>query len=229
MAYEFIVERWPSGRIERTLRRKRMLARVAIFTVGAKRLRFRDRPEGEPRSEWGPWIKRLAGLKMIAARTAKGEAGDRFFVERKSDRLQLRIWKIEGKETEPVPDLGCAPELEKIHHWLFTTYGTRIRSGGRGFCRFVSGTSTVSRHGYKTREWFGAAEDIFVVSPNTMEFLEEVADALVAEARKGNLHPREVIVNRRKWRSSTDKWEFYSGDRHFHIHGDVPGGEPCEP
>jgi hypothetical protein len=227
MTYQFICELWPKGGIEQTLKRTPMLERWQRFASPSKRVRLRRRG-----GDYGLWIPVDDALVRVRDITKEPRAGVRVITQRRTDKRELAITKIEA---EDVPDLGCAPALEAIHHYLWGKYGARIRSGGRGFCRYVDGTfppGIVSRHGYEDEDedWFGAAEDVFVVEPNTMEFLYEVARDLVAQAKAGKLEARDIICGDKRWRASNGfREEHYSGLFHRHIHVDVEGGGPCTP
>ena len=235
---EYRVERWPDPGddfLEKILGRTAMLWRVARFTLRRGKVRLRRRLEGEPSSEWGPWLSRLEALTRVSRQTAAADIGDRLFVQRESDERQLRIWKVAAKEpaTPEPPDLGCAPALEAIHWSVWVKFGAeRVRSGGRWLCRFVSGSSSVSRHGYKRDKapsWKGAAEDIFGVGDlNTMDGLRRIAEHIVNETIAGRLKARTVIWGDRVWTKALG-WQHYGGVFHRHVHVDVEGGEACRP
>lgn len=218
MTYDYIVE--TARGATKTMGRWAMLARWAAFTSRSFHVRLRRRGE-----EYGDWVTVPNAQQTFRAQTAADRAGVRVFTQRRRDGKEFVVTKV---ERDVVPDLGCEPALEKIHHAVFDVkYPGRVRSGGRYFCRFVDGTTVVSRHGYRTDRWQGAAEDIFVTDPNTMAFLEEVADFIVAETEAGRLDARTVIVNRRRW--TPLGWGPYTGAQHFHVHVDTDGGAPCTP
>jgi hypothetical protein len=223
--YEFICERWPSGNLEKTVLRPAMLNRWQRFTAGTVKVRLRRRG-----GNFGLWIPVPDALDRVSRVTREGGAGTRIITERRSDHRQLSITKVEHDD---VPDLGCAPGVEVIHHQVWERFGTTVRSGGRWYCRFVDGTfppGVVSYHGHEDEDgqWQGAAEDIFRVEPNTMDGLWEVAEFIVAKAMAGQNDCSRLIVADQSWRPSTG-WEHYAGDYHRHVHYQVEGGVSCTP
>jgi len=147
--------------------------------------------------------------------------GPKLIVQRRSDRSQLSI-----REVEAIPDLGAAPELEKIHAAVWAEFD--VRSGGLYLCRYIDGTHTTSKHGYLKDDpngWKGAAEDIFVIGGG-MPDLVLVAEFIVNGTKKDILEAETVIVDRKIWTPSQG-WHAYLGVQHFHVHVDVLGGHPC--
>jgi hypothetical protein len=132
-------------------------------------------------------------------------------------------------KTEPfsqVPDLGCHPEIEKAHAFLWDKYGEgKLRSAGRWYCRFVSGTTTVSKHGYYSDNpnWLGAAEDIFGEGTmNNMAGLYEIQEFLVRLCNQGKLDLATVIAGDRIWKKGQG-YSKYTGVFHTHVHIDAEG------
>lgn len=217
--YEYVVERHPSGDVHATLEREQMLARVDGFVKRSWLIRLRRR--GEP---WSRWLFRPLVKQKIRRRTHSNYGDPKLFIQRQSDMQTLSIHKVEGPEK--IPDLGCAPELERIHAAVWGKFGSSgVRSGGRYFCRFVDGTRIVSRHGYRSDTWQGAAEDIFSM-PDNMDALRVRANFIVSETQAGRLNARTVIVGDDVWTPSTG-WQPYGGVYHTHVHVDVEGGFPC--
>jgi len=184
---------------------------------------FRIRGRG---SDFGPYRKRKDIRQQVGRRTNFNDFGYRVFVQRKRDSKVLSIWKIEVED--PIPDLGCAPDIEKAHAALVKRYGAAaIPSGGRYYCRYVDGSHIVSHHGYVGPGWKGGAEDIFSV-PDNMDSLGDKAYFLVAETKAGRLNLNRVIVGNSSWSPSTG-WEWYGGEYHRHVHYQTAAGSPCSP
>ena len=59
--------------------------------------------------------------------------GPRIVIQREDDRDMRAI-----RELTQIPNLGAAPELEKIHAAVWRRYN--VRSGGLWLCRFIDGT-----------------------------------------------------------------------------------------
>ena len=138
-------------------------------------------------------------------------------------------------KTEPVtsvPDLGCHPEIEKAHALLWQKYGEdKLRSAGRWYCRYVDGTTTVSRHGYfsDNPNWLGAAEDIFGEgNMNNMAALYDIQEFLVRKCNEGEIDLYTVIAGDRRWRKG-EGYTKYTGVFHTHVHYDAEGGKACKP
>lgn len=197
-----------------------MLAALANFAFWSK-VRLRKRGD-----DFGPWLRPSEGVRRVARRTAFSDFGFKIFIQRRRDRRTLSIHKTET--VPPVPDLGCHHEIEKAYAALTREYGKDgIRNGGIWFCRDVDGHPGLrSRHGYRTREWKGAAGDAFS-NPDTMPALIRKAQFLVAECRAGRLELDAVIVGNQVWTRSDDQWHHYSGEFHRHIHLEVHAGSPC--
>ena len=154
---------------------------------------------------------------------SKMGVGPKLVVQRQRDRDMLSIREITNE-----PDLGAAPAIEEIHHYVWE--GHPVRSGGLWLCRFIDGTfppGSVSKHGFLTKDWKGAAEDIFVTQGG-MPALVDVAEDIVSRTKTGKLKAATVIVDKDIWTPSQG-WHVYSGNQHFHVHVDVSGGSACRP
>ena len=211
---EFITARYPENEMPKTQSDKEMMARVRAFLDGRSRLR-------EAGGEWGPWRPEPEIISRVDQRTSRMGLGPKLIVQRRSDRSQLSI-----REVEAIPDLGAAPELEKIHAAVWAEFD--VRSGGLYLCRYIDGTHTTSKHGYLKDDpngWKGAAEDIFVIGGG-MPDLVLVAEFIVNGTKKDILEAETVIVDRKIWTPSQG-WHAYLGVQHFHVHVDVLGGHPC--
>jgi hypothetical protein len=200
------------------LRRTR---RFCLLHADTPQRRSRLREAGE---DFGPWKSPADVMDQVERRTAVMGVGPKLIVQREFDRDELSIREVEAEPTGP--DLGCAPELERIHYACWDEFSD-LRSGGRYVCRFIDGTSSVSRHGYITNAWKGAAEDIFVTVPNTIAHLIEVAQFIVTGTLAGSLHADHVIVGNRIWTVGSG-WTGYGGAYHAHVHVDVDGGWVCK-
>jgi hypothetical protein len=202
--------------------------------VGRFRLRSRSRPHRghgfRVRSRTGEFghvrgwrASRVAAWKILQA----GGPGTRAVMRSEGTGAVFGVTKVVDEPT--IQDLGCAPELERIHAYV-VEWGKAhggVRSGGRWYCRYVLGSRTVSRHGYRGNEWLGAAEDWFVVA-NTMSVLFDLAYYLVGLTQKGHIFPHAIVVGDQEWRPG-EGWTHYGGEYHRHVHIDVPDGYPCHP
>jgi hypothetical protein len=214
---EFITARYPENEMPKTQDRKEMFRRVGDFLKGLGRLR-------EAGGEWGPWRQRGDVLDRVDRRTSRMGVGPKLIVQRKSDKEQLSIREVDLGPL--IPDLGAAPEIEKIHGAVWDEFD--VRSGGLYLCRFIDGTKTVSKHGYLKEDpngWRGAAEDIFVIN-GSMTDLVHVAEFVVNGTKNNVLDAATVIVDRKIWTPAAG-WHAYTGDQHFHVHADVLGGHAC--
>jgi hypothetical protein len=212
---EFITARFPENEMPKTQTKQEMMVRLRGFLDGQARLR-------EVGGEWGPWRAKGEIMDRIDRRVSRMGVGPKLVTQRKSDKEQLSIREIQAV----VPNLGAAPELEKIHAAVWQEFD--VRSGGLYLCRFIDGTHTVSKHGYLKGDpngWKGAAEDIFVINGG-MADLVKVAEFIVNGTRHNVLEAATVIVDDKIWTPSQG-WHAYSGDRHFHVHCDVLGGHAC--
>ena len=200
--------------------RAEMLERLDRFTSVGTKHRLRGRG-----GVFGPWTHRPLIRARVARRTHNFPVGYKAFIQRKRDRRTLSIHKVE-RET-PIPELGCHHEIERAFGALIEKFGPAgIVNGGIYNCRFVDGTKIVSKHGYKTSEWKGAACDIFS-DPDNMGALTDRAEFLVAETKAGRLHLDRVIVGQSVWESFDGRWHFYRGAFHRHVHFEVHAGGPC--
>lgn len=222
----YVVQREPHGSDRQVLSRMKMRLRVARFT--ATGWTFRTKKRGE---EWRDrsWMGRKAVRRRISRRTDWAAEGFKLFVQRKRDRKVLSVHKIEVEP--PVQDLGCNPKLEQAHAALIRRFGAAgVPSGGRYYCRYVSGTNTVSYHGKRSTDppaWRGGAEDTFS-SPDNMSALVERARFLINETQAGRLDCSLVIVGQSYWEPGRG-WNYYSGVYHRHVHHQYEGGVFCSP
>jgi hypothetical protein len=213
---EFITARFPENEMPKTQNRKEMMTRVRGFLDGPGRLR-------EAGGDWSPWRTEPELLDRIATRTGRMGVGPKLIIQKRSNRAQLSI-----REVKAIPDLGAAPEIEKIHAAVWSEFD--VRSGGLWLCRFIDGTHSVSKHGYLKDDpngWKGAAEDIFVINGG-MADLVKVAEFIVNGTKHEALEAATVIVDRQIWTPSQG-WHAYTGEQHFHVHADVLGGHACTP
>jgi len=219
---KYITAKFPESEIVRETGRTKAMLRVRRFMARAGNQQSRIREAG---GDFGPWKKNIEIQRIVRKRTSN--RGTKLIVQRQADTQQLSIRAIEPEP--PIADLGCHPEVERIHASVWNQFRGNVRSGGIYVCRFIDGTSTVSKHGYRGSTppppWRGAAEDIFIKSGGMTE-LERVADYIVAETQAGRLSAATVIVNRRIW-TRDGGWRAYTGVTHYHIHVDVDGGQPC--
>jgi len=213
---EFITSRFPDASMPKTQDRKEMMLRVRGFLDPSKLSRLR-----EAGGDWGPWRSKGETMDRIDRRVSRMGVGPRLITQRDGDRKQLSIREIEAV----VPDLGAHPDVEKIHAAVWKAFD--VRSGGIYLCRRIDGSSQVSKHGYLSDTWKGAAEDIFVLSGG-MAQLERVANFIVAGAKRNEWESSAVIVNQKIW-TPAEGWHGYTGSQHFHVHHDCPGGHACIP
>lgn len=209
---EFVTARWPEGEMPRTQDLPEVKDRLHEFIKGRARLR-------EVGAEWGRWRPEQEVVRRVVARVQKMGVGPKILVQRE-DRDVLSV-----RELTQLPDLGAAPAVEEIHAAVWRNFD--VRSGGLWLCRFIDGTHTVSRHGYQSSGWKGAAEDIFV-NGGTMADLVKVANYIVFQTKAKRLNAATVIVDQDIWEPSTG-WRVYGGRRHYHVHTDISGGGPCNP
>jgi hypothetical protein len=208
---EFITALYPEATMPRTTGLTRMVQRVQKFIPEGADVRLRKQGE-----EWGPWKKQADAVEKIKNIVTKLGVGPKLIIQRKPDGEQLSI-----REVTRTPDLGAHPKIEEGHGMVWSKFD--VRSGGLYVCRRIEGSSQVSKHGYQSSSWKGAAEDIFV-NKGGMPELTDVARFIVSNAKQ--LDAATVIVNTSIWTPSQG-WRVYGGIRHYHVHWDVPGGSAC--
>jgi hypothetical protein len=211
---EFIFTSFPDGEIARTLKRPTLVKRLHAFIPQGTKARIREIGQ-----DFGPWRRESDAIDRILDRVDRMGVGPKVIVQREKDRAMRGI-----RELSSLPDLGANPEIEKIHAAVWKRYS--VRSGGLWLCRYIDGTSSVSKHGYLGSGWKGAAEDIFV-NAGGMPELVKVGQFIVDQTKRGNLKAATVIVDNDIWTSGG--WRVYGGQRHYHVHVDVAGGTACKP
>lgn len=219
---EFITALYPDASVPRTQTLAAARRRIHRFIPSLASARIREAGEG-----FGPWLPEGEAVDRLEHRMEKMGVGPKLIVQRESDRDQLSIREVAAEPL--IPDLGCNPIIERSHALTYAEFPGDLRSGGIYLCRFIDGTRTVSRHGYlkdAPNGWKGAAEDTFVTTGG-MDLLEEVAQFKVRLARAGDLRLANVIVNRTIWSAPDFAPRSYTGDPHFHVHEDAPGGHAC--
>lgn len=212
---ELIFSSFPEGEIARTIDRAALEQRVHKFVPAGERARLR-----EIGGEWGPWRSEADAVDRLLSRVDRLGVGPKIVVQREGDRAMRAI-----RELSALPDLGASPKIEAIHAAVWGEF--EVRSGGLWLCRFVDGTETVSKHGWLSSKWRGAAEDVFILDGG-MPALVEVAQFVVARTKAGQLEAATVIVDNDIWTPSGG-WRVYGGQRHYHVHVDVAGGAACSP
>jgi hypothetical protein len=219
---DFVVYKRGGREPEKSVDRGAMLERVDVFLKGKAKawLRQKDQPK----------FYRPPGLaaRKVRRLTASAPEGQAVLVKREDDDEVLVIQKLAARA--PVTNLGCHPQIEAAHQMLWSKFGEEhLRSAGRFYCRFIAGTNIVSRHGYVSPHWKGAAEDIFGEgSMNNMAGLEQIAKFLVRAHTDGKLQLYTVIYGDKRWRAG-EGWGPYGGVYHTHVHYDALGGGPCSP
>lgn len=214
---EFITARFPDAEFVRTQTRAEAKERVHGFIRPGEMARIREAGQ-----DFGPWRSEAEAVQRLDDRMSRMGVGPKLIVQRKNDELQLSIREVEREP--PTPDLGNAPALEEIH-WGLWEHFDDLRSAGRWLCRFVDGTTSVSKHGYLSNKWQGAAEDIF---PDNQQGLTDVAHFTISKTKAGVWKAATVIWLTRIWTPGGGE-RAYSGNPHFHNHIDVAGGHACSP
>jgi hypothetical protein len=212
---EFVTARFPEATMPRTTGKADMLERIREIIRDGEQARIRKAGE-----EFGPWRKQVDALERIREIVGRLGVGPKLIVQRERDREMLSV-----RELASLPDLGAAPALEDIHYAVWGV--AEVRSGGLWLCRFIDGTRSVSKHGYLSGDWQGAAEDIFVTEGGMGE-LVDVAEFIVNQTKAGRLKAATVIVDQDIWTPGSG-WRVYGGHWHGHVHVDVAGGGPCKP
>lgn len=215
MATEFITALVPGAQEPKTQTLSQVRDRIHKFIRDGEKARLRE--EGQ---EYGNWRKEGDIVPRIIDRLEKMGVGPKLIVQRERDHEGLAI-----REVTTSPDLGAAPAIEAIHGAVWAKF--TCRSGGLWLCRYIDGTRTVSRHGYQSSSWKGAAEDIF---PNEggAQGLENIANFVIGQTKSGNLNARTVIWLQRIWEAGVGE-RVYGGQTHYHVHVDVAGGSACNP
>jgi hypothetical protein len=223
---EYRTARWPEREMVRETTRPVALDRMREFlSAGVPPDEGRMRTKGT--SDWpARWIAKPQLMDRIEERSAAMPFGTVLLVQRENDREVMSLMKL---ERDVVADLGCQPQLEVMHAFVWEKYD--VRSGGRFLCRFIDGTHTVSRHGFWLPDgkggwtWRGSAEDVFVTEGG-MTMQEKMATDVVSEFKNKGLI--ECISNRRIWTPSQG-WHPYGGNPHYHMHAAFGGGIACRP
>lgn len=221
MATEFITARYPEKEVVRQTERQAMLRRTRDF-LGKDQARLRVAGV----SKYGRWRSSDAIYDLVKQRTARPDVGPKIIIQRKSgDQDELSIREV--MDVPMIVDLHAHPMIEKSHTLTYNKFKGQLRSGGIWLCRKIDGSSQVSKHGYLTPDWKGAAEDTFVTEGG-MSLLTRVADWKISQAKNGTLALATVICDDWIWTPSQGKHP-YSGIRHYHIHEDCMGGVACRP
>lgn len=219
---EYVTARFPEARLERVTGRVAAMHRVDDFARTGTRLRIRRQG-----SQYGRWLDEAEGDLRFRERSLAMPVGEKLVVQREGDGEQLAIRKVSRLL---VPDLGCYEELEVLHELKWQEFGEQVRTGGRWFCRFIDGTTIVSKHGYKAADgsWLGAAEDVFVTFGG-MPALKEVARFTVAMHKAKKIkNLATVIVERDIWTPAGWRYGGYGGLPHYHEHDDFDAGVVCK-
>jgi hypothetical protein len=217
---EFITARFPEAEMSRVQTRAEARERVHGFVRPGEKARIR---EAGGKDDFGPWLAEREAVGRLDNRMGQMGVGPKLIVQRQNDNDQLSIREV---ELEPkIPDLGCAPALEEIHAGLWDEFKGKLRSAGRWLCRFIDGTRSVSKHGFLSDKWHGAAEDIF---PENQQGLVDVAKFTIAKTKAGVWKAETVIWLTRIWTPGGGE-RAYTGNPHFHDHIDVAGGHACSP
>lgn len=215
MATEFITARFPDQESAKVQNRKQMRDRVRRFIPEGVSARLRLQGE-----DYGPWRNQTGLVDCLLNQVDKMGVGPKLIVQRKNDLEALSI-----REVTRTPDLGAAPGIEAIHGAVWDKFD--VRSGGLWYCRFIDGTHTVSKHGYQSSSWKGAAEDVF---PNSggAPALATIAEFVIRETKANRLKAATVIWLQRIWTPGSGE-RVYGGQTHYHVHIDVAGGSACKP
>lgn len=228
---EYVTTKFPDGAVEKILDRPDTVARIKDFTdvhVGTDR--FRTKWIGSRETRFGQWREHQDGVERIKRVTAAMGIGPKLIIQRESDLEMLSCRQV--TEKLHIPELHADPDIERLHALIWAQFSGQVRSGGLWLCRYVLNTHSVSTHGYKTLEWQGAAEDVFVTEGG-MPRLVEVAEFSVEQALSGSIDLAVSIVDNRIWTPGQGRtfpdWPYYSGARHYHNHNNTPHGSPCTP
>ena len=218
---EYVTARFPENRKERVTKRRAMVDRLHTFIPPDSRMRLRLVGES-----FGHWRRERDGVARVLEIVDRSEVGQKLVVQRESDREQLSVRQV---ETLFVRDLGAHPMIELLSAELVEEFSMEVlRDGGLYVCRYVDGTTTVSKHGYvkKTKpRWKGAARDWFVRTGG-MDMLWKVARFQVQRIKARDIENAHVICENSIY-THPYGWTGYRGVTHYHTHLDVPGGVGC--
>lgn len=222
MATEFVTARFPEQEVVRITDRLPMLRRTRDFLKPAEQARLRVAGE----SRYGRWRDADVIYGLVKDKTGRMGVGPKIIIQRKvGDLDELSIREVMDKPT--IPDLNAHPGIEQSHALTYKKFQGQLRSGGIWYCRRIDGSSQVSKHGYLTPDWKGAAEDTFVTEGG-MALLTRVAEWKIEQTKSGVLRLATVICDDWIWTPGSGK-RAYGGVRHYHIHEDCPGGTACNP
>ena len=217
MESEFITALFPGTQDVKTQSLSNVRDRLHKFIPKGSRARYR-----EIGKEFGRWQNEADLVPKVINRLEKMGVGPRLVVQRESNKETMGI-----REVTKTPNLGAAPEIEEIHAAVWDAFD--VRSGGLWLCRYIDGTRSVSRHGYLSSSWKGAAEDIFPMGKDANAAgLEKVANFIISGTKAGRLKAQNVIWLQRIWEPGVGE-HVYGGVTHYHVHADVSGGGPCNP
>lgn len=221
MSLQFTVHQKGAGHPERPRRRAAFLLRERFLV---KKAQGPFQLERDNDGDLGPIRDEAEVNKIVRQWSSVAKAGARLDVHAVDTVLAFKSVEV----APPIVAPDIAPDLVPVYVRVFSQYGW-VTNLGNWYCRFVAGTHTVSRHGYYTSFWHGAAQDFGCPDAAHLEML---ALAIVHWATDptdplcGKIDT--VIYHDRIW-TRTGGWQHYGGVYHYHVHVDVSQGGPCSP
>lgn len=143
---------------------------------------------------------------------------------------QNNVFTLRAVEVAPAvsaPDTH--PVIAALYVRVFTKYGW-VTNLGNWYCRYISGTHTVSRHGYYAPTWKGAAQDFGAENGDQLLLLAYAIVHWATDPTDPAFYGKiaTVIVHDRIWTQGSG-WSGYGGVYHYHVHADTEAGVPCSP
>jgi hypothetical protein len=162
--------------------------------------------------------------RIVKQWTRTASVGSRLDIHTQDDVFNLKAVEV----APPIAAPNIAPPLDKLYVRVFTKYGW-VTNLGNWYCRYIAGTHIVSRHGYYTTLWKGAAQDFGADSGSQLELLAYAIVHWATDPTDTDFYGKiaTVIVHDRIWTNGT--WGHYSGEYHYHVHCDVLAGVACRP
>jgi hypothetical protein len=205
----YIVVR-PDGSHTRALRGPRAVARVRKYAkdIGPDwRIRRRGEPNSEARGDLDQTMERFRSMLEVS------DVGERLILDGERGKYNVAVIVVELKP--PLMQTAGNSKIDAIYTYVVRTF--KVRNGGICNRRVVAGTTTWSQHSPWPPPDEGSNAVDFFAYPDTMSQLFKMADAIVAEAKRGDLAVGRVIVGDRQWTPAAS-WHDYGGEYHRHLH-----------
>jgi len=218
-------------------REQRLLLQKAQRTDMFRIRNWGDKPNSQKDDFWGPAFKLATILDRSRTRLKTESIGYRHIIGvDEGDKVKPIVTTYKTEVAPKIQDVVGSPAIDVVYTYVFKRF-PKASNLGTWYCRYVDGTWTVSKHGYRgtsqqadTQEaWFAAAIDF---GPSgQMDVLQDIFDFCIYNSVGDDAIFRRtglILFKDKAWSPSQGLHQS-GANYHYHVHYETDEGYPCSP